>query len=102
MHPVHRTRGRTTRACAVSCHALVQGWPTESRKYCCRTLDINLGGVFSVMAAAWPVLVRQGYGRVVVTCSPAMYGSGVEAYAASKTGLIGLASSLQVRATTST
>ena len=44
------------------------------------------------------VLVAQKYGRVVVTCSPAMYGSGVEAYAASKTGLIGLASSLQFEA----
>lgn len=55
-----------------------------------RTIDINLTGVFSVMKAAWPVLVKQEYGRVVVTCSPAMYGSGVEAYAASKTGLIGL------------
>eukprot|EP01043_Picozoa_sp_COSAG02_P013572 COSAG02_NODE_546_length_20497_cov_41.264095_3_plen_209_part_00 len=88
-----------------------------------RTLDINLTGVFSVRhatpniwvaspcrvdsnlvclpqvtKAAWPVLVAQEYGRVVVTCSPAMYGSGVEAYAASKTGLIGLASSLQFEA----
>jgi len=61
-----------------------------------RTIDINLTGVFSVCKAAWPVLVKQEYGRVVVTCSPAMYGSGVEAYAASKTGLIGLATSLQV------
>lgn len=51
-----------------------------------------------VTKAAWPVLVAQKYGRVVVTCSPAMYGSGVEAYAASKTGLIGLASSLQFEA----
>ena len=62
-----------------------------------RTIDINLTGVFSVCKAAWPVLVKQEYGRVVVTCSPAMYGSGVEAYAASKTGLIGLATSLQAR-----
>eukprot|EP01046_Picozoa_sp_COSAG06_P038605 COSAG06_NODE_4471_length_4220_cov_5.208202_3_plen_80_part_00 len=37
-----------------------------------RTIDINLTGVFSVMKAAWPVLVSQEYGRVVVTCSPAM------------------------------
>ena len=63
-----------------------------------RTIDINLTGVFSVCKAAWPVLVKQEYGRVVVTCSPAMYGSGVEAYAASKTGLIGLATSLQFEA----
>ena len=33
-----------------------------------------------------------------MTCSPAMYGAGVAAYAASKAGLIGLANSLQFEA----
>lgn len=62
------------------------------------TINVNLTGVFSVMKAAWPVLVEQGYGRVVVTASPAIYGAGVAAYAASKAGAIGLANSLQFEA----
>lgn len=63
-----------------------------------RTIDINLTGVFSVMKAVWPIFVAQGYGRCVMTSSPAMYGAGVAAYAASKAGLIGLANSLQFEA----
>lgn len=63
-----------------------------------KTIDINLTGVFSVMKAAWPILVEQKYGRCVVTASPAVYGAGVAAYAASKAGVIGLANSLQFEA----
>lgn len=63
-----------------------------------KTINVNLTGVFSVMKAAWPVLVEQGYGRCVVTASPAIYGAGVAAYAASKAGVIGLANSLQFEA----
>ncbi len=63
-----------------------------------RTLNINLTGVFSVMKAAWPVFVQQQYGRCVMTASPAMYGAGVAAYAASKAGVIGLSHSLQFEA----
>lgn len=63
-----------------------------------RTIDINLTGNFSIMKAAWPVLVEQQYGRCVMTASPAIYGAGVAAYAASKAGVIGLANSLQFEA----
>jgi 3-hydroxyacyl-CoA dehydrogenase/3a,7a,12a-trihydroxy-5b-cholest-24-enoyl-CoA hydratase len=63
-----------------------------------RTININLTGVFSVMKAVWPIFVEQKYGRCVMTSSPAMYGAGVAAYAASKAGLIGLANSLQFEA----
>ena len=63
-----------------------------------RTIDINLTGVFSVMKAAWPVLVAQQYGRIVMTASPAMFGAGVAAYAASKAGVVGLANSIQFEA----
>ena len=63
-----------------------------------RTININLTGVFSVMKAVWPIFVKQEYGRSIMTCSPAMYGAGVAAYAASKAGLIGLANSLQFEA----
>ncbi len=63
-----------------------------------KTLNVNLTGVFSVMKAAWPVFVAQQHGRCIVTASPAIYGAGVAAYAASKAGVIGLANSLQFEA----
>ena len=63
-----------------------------------RTLNVNLTGVFTVMKAVWPIFVAQKYGRCIMTSSPAMYGAGVAAYAASKAGLIGLANSLQFEA----
>jgi NAD(P)-dependent dehydrogenase (short-subunit alcohol dehydrogenase family) len=63
-----------------------------------RTIDVNLTGVFSVMKAVWPIFVDQKYGRCIMTSSPAMYGAGVAAYAASKAGVIGLANSLQFEA----
>ena len=62
------------------------------------TINVNLTGVFSIMKAVWPILVQQKYGRAVFTASPAIYGAGVAAYAASKAGVIGLASSLQFEA----
>ena len=63
-----------------------------------KTINVNLTGVFSVMQSAWPVLVNQDYGRCIVTASPAIYGAGVAAYAASKAGVIALANSLQFEA----
>jgi 3-hydroxyacyl-CoA dehydrogenase/3a,7a,12a-trihydroxy-5b-cholest-24-enoyl-CoA hydratase len=63
-----------------------------------RTIDINLTGVFSIMKAVWPILVEQQYGRIIMTASPAMFGAGVAAYAASKAGVVGLANSIQFEA----
>ena len=63
-----------------------------------KTIDVNLTGVFSVMKAVWPTFIEQKYGRVVFTASPAIYGAGVAAYAASKAGVIGIANSLQFEA----
>lgn len=63
-----------------------------------RTLDVNLTGAFSVTHAAWPIFVRQKYGRCIMTASPAIYGAGTTAYSAAKMALIGLASSLQFEA----
>ena len=63
-----------------------------------RTLAVNLTGVFSVMKAAWPHFVEAGYGRCIMTASPAMHGAGVAAYAASKAGVLGLSNSIQFEA----
>jgi (3R)-3-hydroxyacyl-CoA dehydrogenase / 3a,7a,12a-trihydroxy-5b-cholest-24-enoyl-CoA hydratase / enoyl-CoA hydratase 2 len=73
-------------------------WTELSLESWQKTININLTGVFSVMKAAWPVMVEQRYGRCVFTASPAIYGAGVAAYAASKAGVIGLANSLQFEA----
>lgn len=73
-------------------------WTELSLESWQKTLNVNLTGVFSVMKAAWPVMVEQQYGRCVFTASPAIYGAGVAAYAASKAGVIGLANSLQFEA----
>ena len=63
-----------------------------------KTINVNLTGIFSVMKAVWPTFIEQKYGRVVFTASPAIYGAGVAAYAASKAGVIGIANSLQFEA----
>ena len=63
-----------------------------------KTINVNLTGVFSVMKAVWPTFIQQKYGRVVFTASPAIYGAGVAAYAASKAGVIGISNSLQFEA----
>lgn len=59
-------------------------------------LGASLIGGFNVVRAAWPYLVKQRYGRVVLTSSGGGLFGGVRSgnYAAAKMGLIGLALSL--------
>ena len=61
-------------------------------------LAVHLRGSFLVTHAAWPHLRAQGYGRVVMTSSPAgLFGSfGQANYASAKMGLVGLAKALSV------
>ena len=55
------------------------------------TLDVHLVGSFNVTRAAWPHLMTQEYGRVVMTTSTGMFGlRGNLAYAAAKAGVVGL------------
>jgi NAD(P)-dependent dehydrogenase (short-subunit alcohol dehydrogenase family) len=56
-------------------------------------LDVHLRGAFHVVRAAFPVMRRQEYGRIVLTSSiGGLYGNhGVANYAAAKAGVIGLA-----------
>jgi NAD(P)-dependent dehydrogenase (short-subunit alcohol dehydrogenase family) len=55
------------------------------------TLDVHLIGSFNVTRAAWPHMVEQGYGRVVMTTSTGMFGlRGNLAYAGAKAGVVGL------------
>ena len=63
-----------------------------------RMLDVHVHGAFLVTQAAWPVMKKQGYGRIVMTSSPAgLFGTvGAAAYATAKMGLVGMANALQV------
>jgi NAD(P)-dependent dehydrogenase (short-subunit alcohol dehydrogenase family) len=59
-------------------------------------LDVHVLGPFLVTQAAWPHFLRQGYGRVLMTCSSAgLFGldAGIH-YSAAKAALIGLTRSL--------
>jgi NAD(P)-dependent dehydrogenase (short-subunit alcohol dehydrogenase family) len=61
-------------------------------------LDVHLKGAFFVTRPAWQVMLEKGYGRVVLTSSPAgMFGreSGTN-YAAAKAGTYGLCRALSL------
>jgi NAD(P)-dependent dehydrogenase (short-subunit alcohol dehydrogenase family) len=65
-----------------------------------RTLDVHVRGTWHTTRAAWPHMVRQGYGRVVTTTSTGLFGLADNlAYATAKGALIGFTRSLAVEAT---
>lgn len=59
---------------------------------------IHILGAFSLIKAAWPVMMKQNYGRIVNTTSPSgLYGSfGQLNYSAAKMGLCGLTKSISL------
>lgn len=61
-------------------------------------LRVHLGGTIWMSKAAWPVLVEQGYGRIVNTTSAAgIFGNfGQVNYAAAKAGIIGVTKTLAI------
>ena len=62
-----------------------------------RHLAVHLMGSFHTTRAAWPHLVAQRYGRVVLTTSSGLFGLANNlSYAAAKAGLIGLARSAKL------
>jgi NAD(P)-dependent dehydrogenase (short-subunit alcohol dehydrogenase family) len=53
---------------------------------------VHLTGAFAVSRAAWPHMVSRGYGRIIFTSSPGIFGrANLVSYASAKSGLIGLA-----------
>jgi NAD(P)-dependent dehydrogenase (short-subunit alcohol dehydrogenase family) len=70
-------------------------FPEMSVDVLMRHLTVHVAGTFNVTRAAWPSMVKAGYGRVVATTSSAVFGAPpLIGYAAAKGALIGLARSL--------
>jgi NAD(P)-dependent dehydrogenase (short-subunit alcohol dehydrogenase family) len=60
-------------------------------------LAVHVGGSFNTTRAAWPHMVTQGYGRVVMTTSTGMFGLVDNiSYATAKAAVIGMTRSLTV------
>ncbi len=60
-------------------------------------LAVHVSGSFNTARAAWPHLVEQGYGRIVMTTSAGLFGlPNNTGYAAAKGGVIGLSRSLSL------
>jgi NAD(P)-dependent dehydrogenase (short-subunit alcohol dehydrogenase family) len=71
------------------------GFPEADAENLARHWAVHVGGSFNVTRAAWPQMVGQGYGRVVMTTSSGMFGlPNNTSYATAKAGVVGLARSL--------
>jgi NAD(P)-dependent dehydrogenase (short-subunit alcohol dehydrogenase family) len=58
-------------------------------------LSVHAAGSFNVSRAAWPQMTAQGYGRIVMTTSSAIFGAPtLVSYGAAKGAIVGLARSL--------
>jgi NAD(P)-dependent dehydrogenase (short-subunit alcohol dehydrogenase family) len=65
-----------------------------------RHLAVHVGGSFHTTRAAWPHMVRQEYGRIVMTTSAGLFGlPNNTSYATAKGGVIGLTHSLRTAGT---
>jgi len=71
------------------------GFPAADADNLARHLAVHVSGSFNTTRAAWPHLVEQGYGRIVMTTSAGMLGLPANtSYATAKAAVIGLTRSL--------
>jgi NAD(P)-dependent dehydrogenase (short-subunit alcohol dehydrogenase family) len=70
-------------------------FPAVDAENLARHLAVHLGGAFHTTRAAWPHMIEQGYGRIVMTTSTGMFGlPNNSSYAAAKAAVIGLTRSI--------
>jgi NAD(P)-dependent dehydrogenase (short-subunit alcohol dehydrogenase family) len=71
------------------------GLPDADADNLAQHLAVHVGGSFNTTRAAWPHLVEQGYGRIVMTTSAGVFGLPTNlSYATAKGAVIGLTRSL--------
>jgi NAD(P)-dependent dehydrogenase (short-subunit alcohol dehydrogenase family) len=71
------------------------GFPDADAENLERHLAVHVGASFHTTRAAWPHMVEQGYGRVVMTTSSGMFGlPDNTSYATAKAAVVGLTRSL--------
>jgi NAD(P)-dependent dehydrogenase (short-subunit alcohol dehydrogenase family) len=73
------------------------GFPEVDEDNLARHLAVHTIGSFHTVRAAWPHMVRQGYGRIVMTTSSGLFGlANNTSYATAKAAVIGLTRSTSV------
>ncbi len=71
------------------------GFPDADADNLARHVAVHVNGSFNTTRAAWPHMVEQGYGRVVMTTSTGLFGLPNNlSYATAKAGVIGMTRSL--------
>ena len=71
------------------------GFPKADAENLERHLAVHVGGSFNTTRAAWPHMVDQGYGRIVMTTSAGLFGlPNNTSYATAKGAVIGLTRSI--------
>jgi len=73
------------------------GMPEVDEANLASHLAVHVGGSFNTTHAAWPHMVEQSYGRIVMTSSSGMFGLPTNlSYATAKAAVIGMTNSLAV------
>ena len=73
------------------------GMPDVDAESLARHLAVHVAGSFNTARVAWPHMVEQGYGRIVMTTSAGVFGlPNNTSYATAKGGVIGLTRSISL------